>query len=149
MPDSLSGSRTQPSYAVASSTVTDNVTHLVWQRVLPATYDGCTGNSDPSGVVGANCTLAEANQYCDSVMVSMMLGGSGWRLPTKIELESIVDETRKYPATDTLAFPNTAASGFWTATPYRGQADSTWVVDFEVGYSLRNVDKFERVRCVR
>jgi L-lactate utilization protein LutB len=47
-----------------------------------------------------------------------LLGGGHWRLPTKIELESIVDETWTMPAIDPQAFPNTptAGAGFWTAS---------------------------------
>jgi len=42
MPDALPGSAAKPSYTTTETTVTDNVTHLVWQRKIPTVYEGCT-----------------------------------------------------------------------------------------------------------
>jgi hypothetical protein len=103
MPDAVQGAKVRPSYAVTSAPeiVIDQVTGLVWQRYLPAVYGGCTGTD---AVAGDVCSWQEAKNYCRD----LVLGGFGdWRLPSKIELESIVDDTRSQPpALDSVAFPD-------------------------------------------
>ena len=85
MPDALPGSKVAPSFSTAGRVVIDNVTHLNWQRDLPETYDGCTGQSDPdAGVAGDGCSWEQAIAYCRNLDRSM--GSTGWRLPTRIEL---------------------------------------------------------------
>jgi hypothetical protein len=147
MPDSVAGAQTAPSYATTTDTVTDNVTHLVWQRNLPATYPGCSGNSS---VAGDTCSWAEAKNYCASAALATSLGVGGWRLPTKIELESILDQTTSNPAIDSSAFPGTPSAVFWTASPYVDAGELAWYVDFNLGgsYYRASSDTY-LVRCVR
>jgi hypothetical protein len=70
MPDALPGSRTMPSYTSTANTVIDNVTGLIWQRNLPATYAGCTGKSPQysanaaNAALGSGCSWEEAMHYC-------------------------------------------------------------------------------------
>lgn len=152
MPDALAGSRVMPSYSTTANTVTDNVTHLVWQRNDPAMYDGCDATYRSSGgMMRIGCTLEQAKTYCESSAVAAALGGTGWRVPTKIELESIVDETRNNPAIDTSAFPNTLSDGFWTSLQNLGEPGYyVWAVFFGDGDSGREDPNFgARVRCVR
>jgi len=66
--------------------VQDNKTGLTWQRSVPSsTY-----------------TWADATSYCQA----LNLGGfsSGWRLPAKKELETLVDERVQNQAIDATAF---------------------------------------------
>lgn len=157
MPDAVPGAANKPSYQVSAKTVTDTITHLVWQRELPALYPGCTGKSTDTNVGGAggassmlgdSCSQAEAMRYCRSADVAA-LGGKGWHLPSKIELESLANHLRAEPAIDNTAFANTLSTIFWTSTLFLGQSDSAWFVDFDHGTSsgLRNTIAF-RVRCV-
>ena len=151
MPSALEGSKTKPSYSAEQDTVTDNVTGLVWQRNLPATYDTCAETYEPdTGVPGEACNWLNAKAYCESPAVTNALGGTGWRLPSKIELESLLDETRSAPPMiDTSAFPNTPPQHFWTSTPHVSRG--AWYVDFEFGGSFNYVvvSGTFRVRCVR
>jgi len=148
MPDALPSAQTRPNYATTDDTVTDNVTHLVWQRKLPANYSGCAGYPDAGVPVGSACKADEAEKYCESPAVVATLGGSGWRLPTKIELDSILDETRYAPAIDPEVFPNTSGLGFWTSTPR--VAGGIWVVSFGDGGDVHAVARETNlVRCVR
>jgi len=69
-------------------TVTDNVTGLMWQQVVPsATY-----------------TWANAVAYCPTLALA---GHSSWRLPSRIELESIVDFGQSSPSINGTYFPST------------------------------------------
>jgi formylglycine-generating enzyme required for sulfatase activity len=130
-------------YSCDEQTVKDPATALTWQRVLPVTYDGCTGQVvTNSGVPGEACAWEQAKAYCSG----LSLASGGWRLPTKDELESIVDKTRKNPTIDVAAFPNTPSEDFWSATGSPGDA---WLVNFDSGYSRTFIDTACYVRCVR
>lgn len=106
------------SYTVHNNgTVTDNVTGLMWQR-----QDD--GNAR---------TWDNAIAYCDSLNFA---GYTGWRLPSKKELVSIVDYSKLYPGPtiDQAAFPGTKSSNYWSSTTYAHSTYSAWIVYFGNGY---------------
>jgi hypothetical protein len=105
--------------------VTDTATGLVWQPMT-----------------GSMQRLSAAVDYC---------ADAGWRLPTLIELESIVDYTRSNPAIDTSVFPATPSVRFWTATPLLVPSGNQWTVDFTNGQTggLSATTSSYWVRCVR
>ena len=117
-------------------TVVDTVTGLTWQRVpLMATFDW-----DAASVQCANLNLGG-------------IPSGSWRLPRKIELESIVDFRSLNPAIDSTAFPNTPSSAFWSSslTLINTNTNSrvAWVVDFGRGagyFDLVTVSYL--IRCV-
>ena len=60
--------------------------------------------------------------------------GEGWRLPTRMELESILDLTRHDPAIDIKRFPDTKSTWYWTSTPCAwAPGAAAWVVAFDLG----------------
>lgn len=132
----------EPRYlpSLDGTTVTDQATGLVWQRVTPSE----TGTSSHFLF-----HWSEAKSHCQN----LELGGfsSGWRLPTRVELLSLVDFARMDPAIDATAFPNTTSSSFWSATPSTAEGFA-WGVNFFDGQSdrgfLAEVSSL-RVRCVR
>ena len=116
-------------------TVRDDVTCLVWQRdVAEGAY-----------------SWAEADDYCSNLPVA----GGGWRLPTRIELVSLVDFTKAAPepTIDTVAFPNTPAEVFWSSSLVDDTSSGTsfaWYVYFYSGAtSAYELPIKSRVRCVR
>ena len=119
-------------------TVTDTSTGLVWQR------DG--SGSRPSCAINPLCTWAEAQAYC----AGLTLDGSGWRLPSLTELQSIVDTTvTSPPRINYDAFPNTPVDWFW-ASWNAGSSGNMWGVNFGNGLSdFNGVGLDHRVRCVR
>ena len=122
-------------------TVTDTITGLVWQRDGSGTRTGCSGSDK------LTCTWEEARAYC----ASLTLGGvSGWRLPARMELLTIVDFTTTDPPIDPTAFPNTPADHFWTSSAYAGSASDAWGIFFAEG-QLVVYDRSNTyyVRCVR
>jgi len=115
-------------YTTSADTVLDTKTRLTWQRALPAqAYSQAAGIS-----------------YCSSLALS----GGGWRLPTVMELQSLVDDTRASPAIDPDAFPGTPSERFWTSSiPGSGNG---WYVSFGKGDSGGQPGtQLFRVRCVR
>ncbi|HNT28549.1 MAG TPA: DUF1566 domain-containing protein, partial [bacterium] len=121
--------------------VTDNVTGLIWQRTLPATYAGCTGES------GTKCTWQEAVDYC----ANLSYGGSDdWRLPTRKELATLADYGKNNPAIDTAMFPGTQSNYYWSSSPYVNNTSFAWVVYF-IYSTIGADDKMNPnyARCVR
>jgi len=112
-------------------TVVDTATGLEWQAV----------------------PFAESMKHADAVKAcaELRLGGhDDWRLPTRAELLTLVDDTRCSPAIDADAFPDTPSTWFWTSTPYAGDDSYAWVVYFDGGYSdVYYRDGYLRVRAVR
>jgi len=140
-----------PSYSVGDLTVTDNVTRLIWQRNIPALFESCTGTlSGGSGTPGESGSWEEAKRYCGSSALADALGGTGWPVPTKIELESLIDVASFDPAIDISAFPRRAA-GFWTATPVaKAPTTLAWFVNTTYGYPTAGPQWGGlQVRCVR
>ena len=113
--------------------VKDNKANLTWQR---AHSDG-------------GMAWAEADAYCTALRLGSP--SSGWRVPKKLELESLVDRGRANPAIDPDAFPETPpAAFFWTSTPVGGGPSHAWVVEFGPGDSNGyRVENPYWVRCVR
>jgi hypothetical protein len=112
-------------------TVTDNVTGLIWQQVLPS----------------SQYTWAQAVAFCPTLNLA---GRNDWRLPSNNELRSLVDTGQANPSISITYFPSTPASRFWTSTPSAPFSDSAWVVDFASGESYYpGVSISYNVRCVR
>lgn len=113
-------------------TVRDNVTGLVWQQTLE---DG-----------GAKNWAAAISQCEDLVLASC----GDWRLPSRMELLSIVDRTKANPAIDGAAFPGTPSARFWSSSAVGGVPSDAWDVDFDNGNTNRaHILGTARVRCVR
>jgi hypothetical protein len=110
--------------------VMDTQTGLVWQRVEPA--DGYS--------------WSQAGSYCQS----LDLGGTGWRLPSMKELQTIVDIGREIPAIDPTVFPDATSAQYWTSSAQVSVPTYAWVVDFRIGAArTASSDQSNRVRCVR
>jgi hypothetical protein len=106
--------------------VLDSATGLTWQQSVDAGF----------------YTWSAAMTYCAGL-------GTGWRLPSLTELQTIVDDTNSRTI-DGTAFPSTPASAFWTSSAYAGASGYAWYVAFSIGdTSLNVVASTSRVRCVR
>lgn len=125
---------------VGGGVVRDNVTCLEWQETPPSEA----------------YTWEQAIGYCDGLTLG---GSSDWRLPTRIEMTSIVDFTRS-PAIDRGAFPG-ARGGFhktasdWILTIRQAGAgagrDYAWAFNLSDGIVSNAYSKATAasLRCVR
>jgi hypothetical protein len=118
-------------------TVKDDVTGLIWQKTVASTQA---------------YSWTAAQTYCQT----LTLAGRTWRLPTRIELLSIVDFTRTSPAIDTTAFPDNPGGKYtWTNSPWvvsqiPTKPQFSWIVNFYEGLTSNAGDRtaVEYARCV-
>jgi hypothetical protein len=118
--------------SASGDTVIDDVTGLEWERVPGA------GNRN---------TFASGTAYCSILAKG---GRKGWRLPTRIELLTLLDTSRANPFIDLTLFPSGNQS-FMTSTPsarYTGVPAVYWRVDFREGKVIDDGWGVS-VRCVR
>jgi hypothetical protein len=112
-------------------TVTDNITGLTWQQAVPS----------------AAYTWANAVAYCPTLTLA---GHNDWRLPSAVELMSIVDLGQLSPSINGTYFPSTPSNYFWSSSPVAGSPSYAWLVDFTNGFTDNFVISFTiDVRCVR
>lgn len=114
--------------------VIDSKTTLQWQDDY----------SDNGGDIKI-ASWTEAIDYCEA----LNLEGTGWRLPNKKELLSIVDYSTYSPSINSF-FTNTTSYYYWSSTTYASNSSSAWVVHFYDGSTNGNSKtNSNTVRCVR
>ena len=130
--DVANGAPNLETYTVnGDGTVTDDLTDLMWQQAEPA---------------GAP-TWAAAQTYCTNLTLATH---SDWRLPTFIELVSIVDYSQNAPAISPTAFPSAPGLDFWSSTPFAGALTDAREVYFSSGDTGHDgVLGTNYVRCAR
>lgn len=135
IPNASAGLPNPASYTKLSGYVLDDVTGLWWQHPI-----------DGGPNCAAGCSQADAIEYCANLELA---GHCDWRLPTRIELVSIVDYTVSNPAINAV-FLGTPVANFWTSSPFQPIAGYAWLVGFgDGGTQLDMTRNSFRVRCVR
>ena len=111
-------------------TVTDTVTGLMWQQNI-----------------GLPLNFSDSVNSC----ATLPLGGhSDWRVPSLIELASIVDFGEQEPSINSTFFPGTPGSAFWSTAPVITKTGWRRVIVFASGFSdASDPTAMLYVRCVR
>lgn len=144
--------------------VKDSVTGLVWE-VKKGTPDNVIGNHglhdaddrytwyEPDATKNGGAQPANNSQtnaicygdnttdfcntkaYVDRVNAQGWCGSNDWRLPTKEELQGLVDYSVKYPSPmiDSTYFPNAKGNNTWSSSPYAGNTNLAWTLSFFYG----------------
>ncbi|OQX73955.1 MAG: hypothetical protein B6D59_04085, partial [Campylobacteraceae bacterium 4484_4] len=108
-------------------TVTDKITHLLWQ--------------DDSSAKTVKKSQEDAAAYCAGLKLA---GREDWRLPSLDELMILAGQGRVDPA-----FENVAPQLYHTQTPYANKQTLAWYVNFSYGFdylALKSTPYY--VRCV-
>lgn len=106
-----------------NGTVTDNLTGLIWLK-----------NADCFGAKVWTDALVAANTLA-SGQCSLSDGSSAgqWRLPTVLELKSVMDSSQTHPALP-AGHPFVNVAGFyWSSTSYAANTDLGWFVFMSLG----------------
>ncbi|MBI5493401.1 MAG: DUF1566 domain-containing protein [Deltaproteobacteria bacterium] len=108
-------------------------------------YDPARGLEWERATEAAHFTHAQAVERCRCLPLA---GRHDWRLPTRIELVTLVDHGSTMPAIDQDAFPG-GGGRRWTASPDTDPAFA-WAVDFDSG-AVSGAQRVTGlpVRCVR
>ncbi len=113
--------------------VIDRVTKLMWQRELSA----------------ATYNIDNADSACPGVRIG---GYDDWRLPSRLELVTLVDFTRTKPAIAADIFPTPLGTFLWSSTPFfmPFSGEEKWMYGFDAGSPVRGWSQTNApVRCVR
>jgi hypothetical protein len=120
-----------PSYKTSSTTLTDSITGLVWQLSLDATPR----------------TQAQAAAYCDALTLA---GKDDWRLPTRLEYVSVLDEGASNGSCMPPTVPHEVLGNTWTASPTATTPGQFFVLNEQYGaWNLGAEDTTSLARCVR
>lgn len=120
----------------------DDIAHLrhmahtyTWYNTDAAINGGNAGSANGGTCAGSNCDTQAFVQAVNALAGGDRLcGASDWRMPTDVELQSIVHYGRASPAIDTTYFPNTlTGSGFWAASPRADDSSRAWGIGFTNG----------------
>ncbi|MBB43302.1 MAG: hypothetical protein CMM44_06005 [Rhodospirillaceae bacterium] len=72
----------------------------------------------------------------DAIVVASKMSkidGRNWRLPTRDELQGIIDIKTDYPQVDNEIFPNTYPGPYWTSSKNYFDEERSWTVNFFTG----------------
>ena len=112
--------------------VRDNVTGLEWVQDgnLIASRDSSFDNDSETG--DGAVTWQHALDYVDLLNTDGFLGHRDWRLPTILELSTLVDAGREYPAIDPI-FSGALSMDYWSSTVHPFAVGDAWTVGFSDG----------------
>ncbi len=113
--------------------VTDLETGLQWKQ-CPEGLDGPGCTSGSLSAMNWQAALAAAN-------ASSHGGFTDWRLPSAVELHSLVETSCHSPAINSRVFPGNGTGLYWTSSTYDPAAfiaASAWVVNFVGGNLVSN-----------
>ena len=120
-----------PSYSTTATTLTDSVTGLMWQR-----------SPDATGKLHA-----DALSYCDALDLG---GHTDWRLPSRLEYISILDEGFQNGCAMPPGFSLITTGPQWTASPTGSTAGAFFLVNDGYGmWTVASDSASPTARCVR
>jgi hypothetical protein len=147
--------------------VRDNVTGLIWETKTSdaslrgaahryAWFDADTsrnggqaggdGSTDSCAntLGGLACTTAN---YIDAVNAANLCGANDWRLPSQMELLTLIHAGTTQPVIDTTYFPHTASIPYWSASTHAKMPAAAWGAHF--GYGASHAETKAAANAVR
>ena len=125
--------------------VTDHVTNLMWQDANIVSKQWLTQEAYDAGDYD-DTSGDTATTYCDDLVFGTF---DNWRLPTKIELQSLVDYGTSNPSTN-LIFEDIPTSGYWSSSLFASHTNLAWIISFYNGSTtISHKNDSYLVRCAR
>jgi murein DD-endopeptidase MepM/ murein hydrolase activator NlpD len=128
--------------------VKDNVTGLIWEG---KTNDGGARDGGKTYSIWGDGRSGDASAYVEYVNSAALCGFSDWRIPSRVELQGLIDygHAGLGPAVDSSWFPE--AQGEHLVSSPSFSSTGRWMVDLSTGVvAFRSAtDDFLRVRLVR
>lgn len=111
--------------------VKDNVLGLMWEDTNSSLY-----------------AYSNAETYCENLNFA---GHQDWRIPNMIELQSIINRDRTFPASvATFTTAVNLTQGYWSSDNYVNDNTKQWGIDFNRGMTFFKLKTFQSyVKCVR
>ena len=120
----------------------DNRTNLTWSLQ--------TGDDTWNNAASAANALVVPNHFSNANAAARCGFSTGWRLPTRRELLSIMHNGTYGPSIDTGNFPNTASGSYWSSDTYAPNTAYAWGVHTYFGFTDREFKGLSNaVRLVR
>jgi len=151
MPGSASESWMPAASASEWTCVQDKVTGLIWEvksddgglRDKNNTYswynpDSSSNGGDEGTADGGNCSdtgRCDTQRYLQAVNLTRLCDADDWRVPSRDELHSIVDYSRRIPAVDIDYFPHMQSGSYWSSSPAANDSDGAWDLHYGHGRS--------------
>lgn len=143
-----------PASATNWSCVKDKVSGLMWEV---KTNDGGLRDRNNSYTNWGDGRAGDASAFVTSVNATGLCGYQDWRLPSRMELQGLVDYGKPHPGPtiNSAWFPNTNAWPYWSGSGFADAAKPgyySWVVDFrygEVSFKYHSFYAAVAVRLVR
>lgn len=150
--------RTNGDTVVGNDGLHDADDTFTWYNTDSDENAGTAGDDNSALDICFGYDASDASSYCNTaafierVNDEEYCGLTNWRLPTRRELNSIVNYDEVEPAIDLGVFPYTPSAVFWSASSVYSDSsagDQAWAINFNYGGSGK-VDKTEthRVRLV-
>ncbi|CCQ10474.1 protein of unknown function DUF1566 [Pseudoalteromonas luteoviolacea B = ATCC 29581] len=146
------------------SCVLDNHTGLMWE-VKQSSQSGqwrdaehsytWTSNQIPEYSSAEQGLCSEAGQcdtqrFLDRLNSEKHCGFDDWRLPTKVELQDLVNYGQFQPSITAAFFPNALPRFYWSSTIDADDSKSVWAVGFSYGrVAGTSSDSPKQIRAVR
>jgi len=103
-----------------------------WYDPDQTSNGGYAGKANAGVCIDSDC---DTYSYIKAVNATKLCGLSDWHLPSRFELNTILDATVFFPG-PTLPkeyFPETLAGKYWTDTTFRTRRAGAWVWGFDYG----------------
>lgn len=130
-----------------NGTITDNATGLIWQQCsLVGDSSDYTNHINSCNSDGNTFDYSDAVSFCNS----LTLAGLSWRLPTRLELDTLIHHGKNTigdPIIEESLFPNSKFD-YWTVSQNSLNTNESWYSSFDDG-STDVIDKTNSVyvRC--
>ncbi len=130
--------------------VRDNQSGMTWEVKMPGpglqhinntyswydpddtTNGGYAGKANGGACTGSNC---DTDSYTNAINEKKLCGLSDWHLPSRYELNTILDATIFFPG-PTLPkeyFPEVLSGKYWTDTTFKTRRAGAWAWGFDYG----------------